>query len=713
VKQVLIRKGRVKTEDVPAPLLEDNSVLVEVAYSLISVGTEMKGLEKSGESLFGKTIKQPGKIKKLIKVLKEKGVEKTIDIIEKKTGKTSQTGYSCSGVVIQTGKNITGLKPGDIIACAGAGKANHAEIVLVPENLVVKIPEGCSVKEAASVTLGSIAMQGIRRADVRLGENVAIIGLGLLGQLTNQLLKVAGCRTIGFDLQKHCIDLALELGLDKGFPVSLVDLTKEVMNCTNGYGVDATIITASSTSNTIAQQAMKITRKKGKVVVVGDVGLNLQRQPFYEKEIDFLISCSYGPGRYDSAYEEKGLDYPYAYVRWTENRNMREYLNLIAEEKINFMKLVDKIYDINNASKAYAELKGKGQKPLAILLDYHLGDLKKLQKKMRTTVNIATSRKGKRKNVLNISVIGAGNFAKSVHLPNLKEFSDLYSIRAIVDKIGSNAKETAKRYKANYCSTDYYEVLDDNEVEAVLITTRHNLHAKIVIDALKAGKHVFVEKPLALNKAELMEIIETYNSTDAILMVGFNRRFSPAARRVKEILKERENPIIVNYRVNAGYIPLDNWIHTEEGGGRIIGEACHMFDLFNYLTEADVESIDVSSVSPKTEHISARDNFTTTLKYTDGSICSLTYTALGSKDLDKEYIEIYSDNKTMVIDDFKELKVYGANFKGWKGNQDKGHLRELKEFARSLIEGGPLPIPIKDLISTTETCFIVDKGVRE
>lgn len=718
MKQVLVKRGRVQIEDVPAPLLNDNHILVEVAYSLISTGTEVTGVKRSGESLAKKAIQQPENVKKVLNILKEKGIKKTLTLVKSKVGGASPTGYSCSGVVIQVGKGVKGIKPGDRVACAGAGKANHAEIVLIPKNLVTKIPDGCDLQDAASVTLGSIAMQGVRRADPKLGEIAAIIGLGLLGQITNQLLKSAGCRTIGLDLQESRVELAKELGLDWGFVSSEVDVEQAMLALTGGHGVDSTIITASAPGNdAIVQQAMEITRKKGRVIVVGDVGLGLKRAPFYEKELDLLISTSYGPGRYDETYEGKGLDYPYAYVRWTEQRNMEEYLELIAEGKLNFSQLVDKIHPIEEASQAYQALQEEGKRPLAVLLDYHVGDAG-IAQKSKTRIQVLGATPKKKTGFINVAVIGAGGFAKSVHLPNLQRLSDLYSIRAIVSATGSNAKETAKQFGATYCSTDYHDVLDDDDVDVVMICTRHNLHADYLLKALKASKNVFVEKPLCVTQEELDQIsgfydsrLKTPDSRLPLLMVGFNRRFSPAAVRVKGLIEGRQNPIIVNYRVNAGYIPPDHWVHGEEGGGRIIGEACHMFDLFNFFTSSEVESIDVNAISPATEHISSSDNFVTTIKYSDGSICSLTYTALGSGDVGKEYIEVYCDGKTMIIDDFKELKIYGARHKGWKGAQDKGHVSELEELARTIRESGALPISLDELIRATEISLLVDKEI--
>jgi len=710
MKQVFIKKGKVLIEDVPAPLLEENSVLVEVAYSVISTGTELSGVTKTKESLIHKALKNPEKVKKVVDFLKGKGIKKTVDVIKSQSEGMLAPGYSCSGYVIQVGKNVSDVKKGDRVACGGAGRAYHAEIVSVPRNLVVKIPEGCDLKQAASVTLGSIALQGIRRCNPQLGESIAVIGLGLLGQITIQLLRINGCRTIGFDIKPERVKKALEFGMNKGFVTDEIDVQEEVRNFTETHGVDATIITAASKSSEITQMALEITRKKGRVVVVGNVGMDINREPFYQKELDFLISCSYGPGRYDPKYEEKGIDYPYPYVRWTENRNMKEYLNFIADKKVDFMSLVEGKYKISQASGAYHELQDKEKNPLAVILDYEIEkeNDRKLDKRIDIGKRITT-----RGDTIRVALIGAGSFATNVHLPNLKSLSSLYSLSAVVDIDGTHARKVADKFDAGYCSTDYKEILEDNAIDLIFITTRHNLHSRIVIDALKAGKHVFVEKPLALNEKELNSIIKTYKESDSLLMVGFNRRFSPSVTRVVDIINKRENPIIVVYRINAGYIPLNHWAHTEEGGGRIIGEGCHMLDLFRYLTESEVESVDVSSISSNAEHISPFDNFSLTVKYRDGSICSLIYTSMGSKDMSKEYIEIYSENKVLVIDDFKRLDIYGKNIRGWQGKQDKGHLEELKELGLAIQEGKQNPIPFDEIVETTKLSFLIDKEVRE
>jgi len=710
MKQVLMRKGHVFVEEIPAPLIEKGHVLVEVSYSLISTGTELSSLQSSGQPLIKKALNQSEKVKKLWHYLRNKGIQKTVAKLKGQIGQAIPLGYSCSGLVIQTGEDIIDLNPGDQVACAGAGIANHAEIVLVPRNLLVKVPKGCTLKDASSVTLGAISMQGVRRADLQLGEIVSVIGLGLLGQITVQLLKAAGCIVFGIDIDNRRVSLAKKLGADAAFNSTQENIDNEIRHLTNDHGVDATIITAASSSNAIVQQAMEITRKKGRVVVVGAVGLGLNRSPFYEKEIDFLISCSYGPGRYDEKYEKRGLDYPYSYVRWTENRNMQEYLRLVADGKIHLEEILEREYELSQAPTAYEELKSTSEKPLGIILKYPIVTEINKGNKLETKVVL---RSKPNKDKIRIAVVGAGNFAKSVHLPNIKKLSNLYHLRAIVDVSGVKAKSVSEQFKADYVSTKFEDALTDPDVDAVLICTRHHLHAQQAIKAAKAGKAILLEKPMAMNKEELNDLVSVIQETGVPFMMGFNRRFSPAATKAKELIRERVNPLMVIYRVNAGYIPLDNWVHGEEGGGRIIGEACHMFDLFNYFTEADVQSVDVSAITPNTEHVSSKDNFVASLKYNDGSVCSLIYTALGALDMEKEYIEIYSDGKTIIIDDFKELKIYGSKANEWKGTQDKGHLKELEEFSRSIRKGNVPPISLEELVKAAEITFLVDQGVMK
>jgi predicted dehydrogenase/threonine dehydrogenase-like Zn-dependent dehydrogenase len=698
VRQVLIGRGKAVVATVPAPLVEPGHLLVEVAYSLISTGTEITGVARSGKSLVKRAVEQPGRVKEVLNYLQSQGIRRTVAKVQGKLAK-SPTGYSCSGTVIQVGEGVKDLQPGDLVACAGGGIATHAEIVLVPRSLLVRVPEGCGLKAAASVTLGSIAMQGLRRADPRLGDIVAVIGLGLLGQLTVQLLKAAGCRVIGLDLDARRAAIAERLGADRAFLPSEANVISEIRHLTAGHGVDATIITAASQSDAIVNQAMEITRKKGRVVVVGAVGLGLKRSPFYEKEIDFTIACSYGPGRYDERYETQGIDYPYAYVRWTENRNMQEYLRLIAAGKIQLDPILEHEYDITQAPQAFEALQAETEKPLAVLLAYAQGDEADRARKLERKVILRPHSEGGK---INVAVVGAGSFAKSMHLPNLQMLSSLYHLRAVVSTTGSNAQVTAEQFKADYATTDYNDVLVDDSVDMVLIATRHHLHAPMAMAAARVGKAIFLEKPMALSGPELDELARVLVETRVPFMVGYNRRFSPAARRAREVIRERQNPLMILYRVNAGYLPRDHWTHGWEGGGRIVGEACHMFDLFQYLVApARVAEIASTAIVPRANHISSSDNVVTTVRYDDGSVATLLYTALGAADLPKESVEVYTDGRILVIDDYRALRVYGASLRGWSSPvQDKGHLEELRAFATHLLDGSQPVIELDALVET-------------
>jgi predicted dehydrogenase/threonine dehydrogenase-like Zn-dependent dehydrogenase len=716
MRQVIVRRGHIRVEDVPAPLIEDGHVLVEVAYSLISAGTEASNVRTSRKSLVERAIEQPDQVRQVVDTLRRVGVRKTVAKVRGRLDAGNPAGYSCAGVVVQVGRGVEGVEPGDLVACAGGGIATHAEVVLVPRNLVVKVPEGCDLRSAASVTLGAIALQGVRRADVRLGEVVAVIGLGLLGQLTVQLLKAAGCRVLGFDLDQRRVALAAQLGADYSAAPSTVDVEREVRNRTAGHGVDVTIITAAAATNALAQQAMELTRKKGRVVVVGDVGLGLKRSPFYEKEIDFLISCSYGPGRYDNQYEEEGVDYPYAFVRWTENRNMAEYLRLVADDKIELESILEQEYDIADAAQAFEQLQQADNKPLGVTLRYPrdgIDGTANTTAKWSTKVLLGGR---PRRDRLNVSIIGAGNFAQSMHLPNLADSSDLFNVYAVVSATGHRAKATAHQYGATYAATDYAQVLADPDVDAVMITTRHHLHAQQVVAALQAGKHVYCEKPLALSEAELRAVVECYGldlddmerapsgtrTHQPVLTVGFNRRFSPAAARMHALLQQRQNPLMATYRVNAGYVAPDNWVHGPQGGGRLVGEACHMLDMFQYLVGSPVVAFDVQKLGTRSEHVLASDNASVTLTYADGSVCTLLYTALGDPGVDKEYMEVHWDGKSMVLRDYQKLDVYGVPKQSWSATgSNKGHAELLRAWGKAIREQSCWPISFQDIVQVS------------
>jgi predicted dehydrogenase/threonine dehydrogenase-like Zn-dependent dehydrogenase len=702
VKQVLVKKGQILVEEMPVPVVSDNGVLVKVIYSCISAGTEMTSVSESGKSSIKKAMEQPEKIKKAFNMAKSQGLEAVFNKV-KAIDRGKPIGYSASGIIIGVGKGITDLNIGDRVACAGAGIVNHAEYIDVPSNLVMRLPEGLGFDLASTAALGGIALQGVRRADLRLGEFAAVIGMGILGQLEAQMLKRSGCRVIGIDIDDRRLQIAKECDCDYVINSLKFDVIKEVERITEGFGTDAAIITAASNSNEILAQAFSMCKRKGKVVLVGVVGKEFNREDMYKKELDFVVSTSYGPGRYDENYEDKGIDYPYAYVRWTENRNMQEYLKLVREGKINLKPLIERVYGIHGAAEAYEELKSPVDKPLIVLLKYSEEE-RKIQRKIITSKAYV-----KKDGRINVAIIGAGNFAKGMHLPNLKKLSDVYNIHAIMSRTGINAIALAQEYGAKYAATDYMEILNDADVDMVMICTRHNLHTKIAIEAMKKGKAVFVEKPMALNEEELMEVLKTAEETKVPFTVGFNRRFSKYAVTAKQFIKDRVNPMIINYQMNAGYITLDNWVHREEGGGRIIGEGCHIFDLFNYFTASEALSVSVDKLAPKTANISARDNIVATVKYEDGSICTLTYTALGNSMVSKEFCQIYCDGHIIVIDDYKKLTGYGIKVPGIKSSiPDKGQYEELVKFSEAIKSGANYSIPLKELEEATRLSFLVD-----
>lgn len=718
MNQVMIRQGHAVVEQIPAPEIGPGTVLVQVDHSCISTGTEISGLRTSGVPLWKRAVQQPDKVKKLVKIVASQGMSRTRNMIKVKAGAGQPSGYSAAGTVIEVGEGIADLKPGDRVACAGAQFAHHAEIIRVPRNLVAPVPEGLSLAEASTVTLGAIAMQGLRRAAPTLGETFVVIGLGVLGQLTVQLLKANGCRVIGTDLDAGRIARARELGMDLAVHPHEENGVEAALRLTDGIGADGVIITAAARSNAILSDAFRMTRKKGRVVVVGDVGLAINRSDIYEKELDFYISTSYGPGRYDRNYEEKGQDYPLGYVRWTENRNMAEYLKLAAEGKIRLEPLISRVFPIVDASEAYAYIQHAPDKPMMVLLSYppmsaSSGPLHKVIVNPRTQPFRSNGQR------IRIGLIGAGDFAKNMHLPNLQALSGDYELQAVMSQTGSNAAETAKQFGAVYAATSYPLLLADPEIDAVLIATRHHTHAPIVMDALRAGKHVYVEKPLALTWSELEEIRDFFEGLpeeqpSPVLMTGFNRRFSPYAAKLKELVAQRSNPMILNYRMNAGYLPPDHWTQTEEGGGRNRGECCHIYDLFTYLTGSRMKRVNVSRLEPATKHYSHTDNFVATIEFADGSVATVTYTSLGSKDYPKEQMDVYVDGKNIFLDDYRKLSITGSKTKGMETKWgSKGQREALERFAAAVQGRSEWPIPLWQQVQATEIALEVERSLSK
>ncbi len=713
MKQALIKKGIVIGEDVPAPLVSKGCVLIKVVNSCISAGTELSGVAASGTPLIRRILDQPQKIAKVIDLARSEGIMKIYRQIRGELEAGKPTGYSISGVVIGIGEGVEKFQIGDHVAAAGGGLANHAEYVDVPLNLVVKMPEGLDFKQASTVTLGAIALQGVRRAEMNLGEFCVVIGTGIIGLLSIQLLHISGIRVIAIDPDKNRLALAKEIGAELTLDPASEDIIKQVQNYTNGYGADAVIFTAATSSSEPLSQAFQMCRRKGRVVLVGVSGMTIDRKDIYPKELDFLISTSYGPGRYDKQYEEKGIDYPYSYVRWTENRNLQEYLRLIALGALDINPVIDKIYPIDKVTEAFNIFKSSEKRPLMVILDYGLAPFENLGSYAEQERKIELTHKLTQKDIINVAVIGVGNFATAVHLPNLATLKKTYSIYAIVDKNGNKAKAVAGQYGAAYATTSIDDVLKDDKVNMVLITTPHDSHAELSLKALQAGKHVFVEKPLATKLTDL-ELIEAFynenlSADKPLLMVGFNRRFSPYAAEIKKNTDKRINPLFIHYRMNAGYIPLDHWVH--ENGGRIVGEACHIIDLVGFLTGKPVISICPENMNPSTEKFSKSDNKSFILKYKDGSIATIEYFATGSRKLSKEYMEIHFDEKSIVMDDYKRLQGFGINIKEiTTPASQKGHLEEWIAFHEALTgQAKSWPIPLPELFQTTRVSLLINK----
>jgi predicted dehydrogenase/threonine dehydrogenase-like Zn-dependent dehydrogenase len=706
MKQILIKSGKAAVQEVPAPTITSpNQVLVKNLYSVISRGTELTALQHSTENLVQKSKRRPDAALLMLNNLKTKGIKNTInkaiDQLDILIG--HQAGYSTSGVVIETGSNVQEIRPGDLVSCAGQNIANHAEVICVPKNLVVKIPKNVEMIDAATATIGAICMQSVRRADPKIGEWTAVIGLGLLGLIVSQILKANGCKVIGIDPIKKKRDLAKKLGIDYVFDSEEKAIEETCNNIANGQGVDVSIITASTKSNNPLKQATAITRKKGKVVLLGFVGNKLPEKDFYNKEIDILKSTAYGPGRYDPEYEQKSIDYPYPYVRWTENRNMQSYLELLAENKINLGPLRSKIYKIDSATEAFKELKDNPN-TILVFIEY-----KKENSNMESSIILE---KDISKDKIRVAVIGAGWMSKEEHLPNIKKNKDL-DLHMLIDRNPVNAQKTAKYYKAKKSSTNFKDALKDPDVDMVLISTKNDTHAEMIIEASNNNKNIFVEKPLVINREELKKVEETIKKNKTPIIVGFNRRFSPYTKKLIERIKNRKNPLMINYRVNAGYRPLSDWTQDLKiGGGRIIGEACHMIDLFNFITNSKPKKINVSSITPSTSDVSYIDNSITTIEYEDGSVCNLIYTASGNNRLPKEYIEVFCDKKIFIINDFKKMTILSEEKKEIiKKGLDKGINEILIEWTNYLKnKEKEIPIPFEESILATEMTFkIMDK----
>jgi predicted dehydrogenase/threonine dehydrogenase-like Zn-dependent dehydrogenase len=687
VKQVEqnYRSGVLRLIEAPVPRSGRGRNLVATRVSLISAGTEKQIIDLARSSLAGKAMARPDLVRKTLQKVRNEGLLPTVQKVFAKLDTPIPLGYSLAGTVVEAGAEAGGYAVGDRIACAGAAVANHAEYNAVPKNLSVRIPAGVCDEAASFVTLGAIALQGVRVANPTLGERVVVMGLGLIGQLTVQLLKANGCRVLGFDPNPGRAKLALEMGAD----VAVSDaLDEAVRGFTEGYGADAVIVTASSKSSAPPNQAAEISRMKGRVVMVGLTGMEIDREPFYKRELDLRLSMSYGPGRHDPAYELEGHDYPLAYVRWTEQRNMQAFLELVAEGRVTPLRLVTHRFPIAEAEAAY-KLMDTDEPFLAILLTYPDTPAPIARS---IPVNASTAATGR-----GTAFIGFGNYAKSVLVPALKKASK-ERLTTVVTSTGLSAHDAAQREGFANAATDPQAVLDDADTDCVFIATRHDSHASLAAAALRAGKHVFVEKPLALDHDQLADVVAAAEGAPGVLTVGFNRRFAPMMIAAKAAIASRAGPLAMHYRVNAGYVPGDSWLHGAQGGGRIVGEACHFVDALTFL--AGGPPISVSAFRPE----GIDDTVSAVLRFADGSTGTILYSSLGDSTLPKEYLEIFASGTVVRLDDFRKLHITtgGKTTTQSASAQDKGQAGLVKAFYAAARDGAPPPIPLDELVAVSE-----------
>lgn len=704
MKQVIqnFKTGELTVEEVPVPTLREGGVLVRNRYSLISTGTEAGTVKLARKNMLAKARARPDLARKVIEVAKRDGLLTAYQQAMRRLDSPVRLGYSCAGTVLEVGQGVDDIKVGDRLACGGGGYANHAEVVFVPRNLCVKLPESVDFRSGAFVTVGAIALQSVRIADVRLGEVVVVIGLGLVGLLVVQCLKAAGCKVVGIDLDVEKVELALGLGADCALARDAPNLEGKVAEATNCIGADAVIITAATSSNDPIELAGKLARYKGRVVVVGKVGMAVPRQLYLYKELELFTSLSYGPGRHDRIYEEKGIDYPVGYVRWTENRNMAAFAELLGTGRVCVKKMITHEFAVEDAQRTYEIITGEGQRRhIGVLLRYEP------DRAVSDTVRFRRNERRARKAIkgeVNVGVIGAGNFAVGVLLPNLSKVRGAH-LKAIASATGVSAKAVGEKYGFEYCTSDYQRILDDPDIDCVMIMTRNNLHAPLVVQALESGKDVFVEKPLAISLEQLRAVVDVWKRTSGRAMVGFNRRFSPFAIKLKEFFANRSQPMVATYRVNAGFIPRDHWVHDPEvGGGRIIAEVCHFIDFIYFLTDSRGTRVYAQSISEQRHDIVNADNVLVNLEFEDGSIGSVAYVSNGDRSFSKERIEVFCDNAVGVLDDFHSLHLVrdgkSETRRSWL-TQDKGHVTEVVTFIKALQDGMDLATDFRTAVHST------------
>jgi predicted dehydrogenase/threonine dehydrogenase-like Zn-dependent dehydrogenase len=708
MKQVVqnFRTGELSVVDVAPPALAAGFVLVRNHFSLISAGTERSTVSTAQASLLGKARQRPDLVKQVFDSFRKEGLSETLKRVRTKLEVLKELGYSSAGTVLASMDTQGRLKPGDRVACGGGGYASHAGVVAVPQNLLVKVPDTVGLDSAAFTTLGAVAMQGVRQANPRLGEYVCVIGLGLLGQLTAQILRANGCQVFGVDTSAAMTALAAKTSCHVARTRGDLALETAFTAFTGGHGFDAVIITAGTRSTDPVELATAILRHKGVIIVVGAVPMNVPREPhFYKKELELKISCSYGPGRYDPNYEERGEDYPYGHVRWTENRNMAAFVTLLENGSVDVQPLVTHSFDVDQADEAYQIVTGK-------LEQYHLGILLKYPDTPSAARGSAPPAVAGRlpANHPRVGFVGAGSFAQKFLIPYAKEHAELVSV---VTSHGVTAKTAAEKFQFASQSTDAREVFDNGTINTVFIATRHNTHASLVIGALKSGKHVFVEKPLAIREEDL-ERVSTLarRHGECLLMVGYNRRFSPLAQYAAQVFQNTVAPLLINYRINAGLLPKEHWAQTEEGGGRILGEVCHFVDLMQFFTQSEPIAVHAQCLSADNAQMPDQDNVAVCITFRNGSVGQITYVATGDRLLAKERIEVFGGGQTVIIDDFRRGEHYVGGARRKLNMSGKGHQEGVEAFLRAVRGGQPSPIPLESLVRTSATTFAILDSLR-
>lgn len=703
MKQVTqqLKSGKMEILEVPFPALPSGHILVRNHFSVISAGTEGKTVTDARKGYIAKARSRQKEVRQVVDMLKTKGFMDTYELVMNKLEAPSPLGYSCAGEVIAVGEDVTRFKAGDYAAC---GAAPHADVVSVPVNLAVKVPENVDLKQAAFTTIAAIAMQGIRQADIQVGASCLIIGMGLIGQMTYLILQASGINPIAVDVSEQQLAMARAVGIKNVFQRQQAGIENIVCRHANGYGVDAVIITAGTTSLDPVEFAGTVARPRARVVVVGAVPTGFSRANYYKKELDLRMSCSYGPGRYDPDYEEKGRDYPIGHVRWTENRNMQAFIDLLATNRLNIEKLITHTFPLETAPDAYDLILDRQESFAGILIQYD--DRAELIKRIDLQ-KIACPPEG-----ANVGFVGAGSFAQGTLLPNMK---GLCNFAAVATSRGNTSRYVADKYGFGYCAGSSDDLFADPAINTVFIVTRHNLHAANVIKAIEHEKHVFVEKPLAMNEIELSRIRTAYEEKAALglqkhLMVGFNRRFSPPVIEIKSMFLP-EQPKTIMIRVNAGIMPPDHWVNDPvAGGGRVIGEACHFVDLAMYLSGSPIISVSAEAMNDTDK---VNNTVVINLKMKNGSVASINYFSNGNTLISKEYIEVYCDGKIAVVDDFKTLSLYGDKKKRIKFKQDKGHGKCVRSFLKALKDGAHCPIPFEESWLSMLATLKVNQSIRE